>query len=35
MLPDFSTNLSLTLSCDMRGNMVQKTDVTTLYGYIH
>ena len=30
MLLDFSTNLFLTLLCDMQGNMVQKTDVTTL-----
>ena len=30
MLLDFSTNSFLTLSCDMGGNMVKKTDVTTL-----
>ena len=35
MLLDFSTNLFLTFLCDMGGNMVQKTDVTTLEGYIH
>ena len=35
MLLDFSINLFLTLSCDMGGNVVQKTDVTTLYRYIH
>ena len=35
MLLDFSTNLFLTLLSDMGGNMIQKTDVTTLQGYIH
>ena len=30
MLLDFSTNLFLTLLCDMGGNVVKKTDVTTL-----
>ena len=35
MLLDFSTNLLLTLLCDMGGNMVKKIDVTTLKGYIH
>ena len=29
MLLDFSTNLFLTLLCDMEGNRVHKTDVTT------
>ena len=35
MLLDFSTNLFLMLLCDMEGNMVKKTDVATLLGYIH
>ena len=30
MLLEFSTNLFITLLYDMGGNMVQKTDVTTL-----
>ena len=35
MLQDFSTNLFLTLLCDMEGNMVRKTDATILKGYTH
>ena len=32
---DFSANLFLTLSCDMGGDVVHKTCVTTFWGYIH
>ena len=35
MLLDFSNKLFLTLLCGIGGNIVKKTDVTILQGYIH